>query len=247
MLNHTQANPQLSHSNMIISLLRYSLISPSSFIDQARINAVYKQATLGDSKDTKWETPFQQRVTKIWCTYKGTPQLMAKRRFLTLLRDVDPSLLQIKDYHFVPWGFPTSAKGVRICPYSNTKKGCSRPLIDKCGNHLENELENNERLSDLARLQEWLDEAASQQRCSLGLHVPISKDMGAKFADFFARPECGGFQPYMPKMFHEIVKKVQRVSCEKLDVYKRQGMMGFASVRPFLLCTSGCARHSHHY
>lgn len=172
---------------------------------------------------------------------------MAKRRFLSLLREVDPRLLQIKAYHFVPWGFPTSAKGECICLYSNAKKGCPRPLIDKYGNRLEHELENNAGLSDLARLREWLDEAASQQRCSLGLHVPISKDMGAKFAKFFARPECGGFQPYTPKEFHEIVKKVQKVPWEILGVYKRQGMVDFASICPFRLSTSGCARHSHRY
>lgn len=175
---------------------------------QARINAVHKQATLGDCTEADWSTPFEKTVLRMWRSYKGTPALTAKRRFLGLLRDVDPRLLHVKAYHFSPWGFPTTPKGERICPYSNSRKGCPRPIMDKYGHNLEHELENNESLAEFVNLKKWLDEVGAQQRCALGLHARISAQMGAKFSTFFSRPECGGFQQYAPKTIHNMVKKV---------------------------------------
>lgn len=205
---------------MITAMLFLVSNSVSSFListgllsrkKQARINAVHKQATLGDCTDTEWSTPFEKTVLKIWRSYKGTPALTAKRRFLALLRNIDARLLQIKAYHITPWGFPTTGKGERICPYSNTKKGCPRPLMDKYGHILEHELDNNESLADFVNLKKWLDEVAAQQRCALGLHTSITEHMGARFATFFARPECGGFLPYTSTGLHKMVKKVLRV------------------------------------
>lgn len=182
---------------------------------QARINAVHKQATVGDCAEAEWSTPFEKTVLRMWRSYRGTATLTAKRRFLTLIRDVDPRLLQIKAYQFLPWGFPTTAEGGRICPYSNAKKGCPRPLMDKYGHNLEQELESNESLAEFTNLKGWLDEVAAQQRCALGLHTPISAEMGRKFSTFFARPECCGFQPYTSTKIHGMVKKVYEVGCNK--------------------------------
>lgn len=175
---------------------------------QARINAVHKQATLGNCRDTEWSTPFEKTVLAMWRSYKDTPALTAKRRFLALLRDVDPRLLQVKAYQFTPWGFPTTGKGERICPYSNAKKGCPRPLMDRYGHNLEHELDHNESLADFFKLRKWLDDVATQQRCALGLHTSITAHMGTRFATFFDRPECGGFQPYTSTGLHKLVKKV---------------------------------------
>ncbi|CAN0071018.1 unnamed protein product [Ectocarpus sp. 4 AP-2014] len=174
----------------------------------ARINAIHKQATSGDCTDTEWSTPFERTVLRMWHSYRGTPAIMAKRRFLALLMDVDPRLLEIKAYQFSPWGFPTTAKGERICPYSNTKKGCPRPLMDKYGHNLEQELDTNESLSEFATLKTWLDEVVAQQRCALGLHTPISAEQGSKFSTFFARPECGGFRQHTSAKIHNMVNKV---------------------------------------
>lgn len=185
-------------------------VSCSFHIKQARINAVHKQATLGDCPDDarEWSTPFEKSVLSAWRSYKGTPTLTAKRRFLALLRDIDVRLLQVKAYQNAPWGFPTTSKGEQICPYSNAKKGCPRPLIDKYGRSLEHEIDHNESLTDFVKLKKWLDEVATQQRCSLGLHTSITAYMGARFATFFGRPECGGFHPHSSTGLHKIVKKV---------------------------------------
>lgn len=80
--------------------------------------------------------------------------------------------------------------------------------MDKYGHNLEHELDTNESLSDFVKLRKWLDEVAPHQRCSLGLHTPITPHMGSRFATFFARPECGGFQPYTSTGLHKMVKKV---------------------------------------
>lgn len=169
---------------------------------------MHKQATLGDCTEQDWSTPFEKTVLRMWRGYKGTQALTAKRRFLALLRDVDPRLLQVKAYQFSPWGFPTTSRGERICPYSNSKKGCPRPIMDKYGHNLEHEIDNNDSLAEFANLKKWLDEVGAQQRCALGLHTPVSAEMGANFSTFFARPECGGFQQYAPKTIHKMVKKV---------------------------------------
>lgn len=178
---------------------------------QAKINAVYKQATVGDCCEDTTDCPtlFEKTVMTMWRGFKGTPAATAKRRFITLLRDVDARLLQIKAYQVTPWGFPTTAKGERICPYSNAKKGCPRPLVDKYGRSLELELDNKESLGNFTELRKWLDEVATQQQCSLGLHTPIAADKGARFTTFFAREECGGFRPYMSTGLHQMVKKVR--------------------------------------
>ena len=121
---------------------------------QAKINAVHKQATLGDccADTTECVTPFDKTVTTMWRGFKGTPAATAKRRYIALLRDVDPCLLQVKAYQVTPWGFPTTAKGERICPYSNAKKGCPRPLVDKHGHSLELELDTKESLANFCLL-----------------------------------------------------------------------------------------------
>lgn len=158
----------------------------------------------------------------MWRGYKGTPKLMAKRRFIALLKGVDNRLLQIKAYQSKPWGFPTTPKADQICPYSNSKKGCPRPLMDKWGHNLEHELNHNDCLSNYVKLKEWLNEVAPQQRCSLGLHTPIAAHMGSRFASFFARPECGGFQPYTPTGLHKMVKKVCTCAWINLEGLKIQ-------------------------
>lgn len=164
---------------------------------------------MSDTEQSELPSPFEKSVINIWRSYKDTPQLMAKRRFIALLRDVDVRLLRVKAYQTIPWGFPKTPKGDQICPYSNAKKGCPRPLMDKYGHNLEHELDNNESLSDFEKLKKWLDEVAPQQTCSLGLHTSITAHVGSRFATFFGRPECGGFQPYKPAGHHKMIKKVR--------------------------------------
>lgn len=185
---------------------------------QARINAIYRQATRGDCNDDMGcSSPLEKNVLKTWRKYKGTSQLIAKRRFLSLLRDVDVGLLEVKAYQGAPWGFPTTSKGEPICPYSNSRNGCPRPLMDKYGHNLHHELETNKNLADFVQLKKWLEEVTPQQRCSLGLHVPITSHAGSRFKTFFARPECGGFQPYAPTGLHEMVKKVRCAGSDLSD------------------------------
>ncbi|CAM9702166.1 unnamed protein product, partial [Discosporangium mesarthrocarpum] len=174
----------------------------------ARINAVYKQAAQGDYHETDWTTNFEKKVHELWRGYSGTPALVAKRRFLALLREVDVRLLLVKPYHTVPWGFPKTAQGETICPYCNAKMGCPRPLMDKYGHVLEEELDISPALADFINLKQWLDEVSTQQRCSLGVHVAITSYQAARFRTFYDRPECKGFQPYVTSGLHKLITKV---------------------------------------
>lgn len=80
--------------------------------------------------------------------------------------------------------------------------------MDKYGHNLEQELDGMQSNLDFVQLKKWIDEVAPQQRCSLGVHTPITHHMGSRFAKFFARPECGGFQPYPSTDLQKLVKKV---------------------------------------
>lgn len=88
--------------------------------------------------------------------------------------------------------------------------------MDKYGHNIEHELDHNEALADVTKLRTWLDQAAAQQRCSLGLHTSITKSMGTKFCTFFARPECGGFKPCTSTGLHKMVKKV--LQCQGVTI-----------------------------
>ncbi|CAM9288009.1 unnamed protein product, partial [Chrysoparadoxa australica] len=117
-----------------------------------------------------------------------------------------------------------------ICPYSNTVKGCPRPLVDKHGKFLEHEMAHNDQLTDYTKLKKWMDEATAQQRCTFGLHQPITAIQARPFKTFWARPECGGFSPFEPKGLHRLVKSVLTkeflLMLEMQAIFKKEGPRG---------------------
>ena len=122
----------------------------------ARINAAARQVTHGDCPEQQHvqpESSFEQTVCEFWAAYKGMSAEMAMRRFLILIRRVEPSLLQAKHCTHVPFGFPCNAAGEQICPYANSARGCIHPLIDSFGRSLEHELDTNDDLADFTQLQ----------------------------------------------------------------------------------------------
>ncbi|CAM9707722.1 unnamed protein product, partial [Phaeothamnion confervicola] len=181
------------------------------------IAAVLRQAKKGDydaSRQAGQEmSDFEAMVIEKWRGLRGYDTAAMQRRFLALVGTVDARLLRREDFVEVPWHFPTVDEGTgrgpeRICPYANSVRGCPHRLMDRHGHHLDRELEENEELRCFARLREWLDAAAKQQRCKLGLHRPITADQARPFQTFFDRPACGGFRTYVAARMHFLVEKV---------------------------------------
>jgi hypothetical protein len=98
---------------------------------------------------------FNRMLLDIWRSYQGTPKVTAQRRFLTLMRDLDPLLLQVHPYSHVPYGFPVGkgANGAVVCPYANSKRGCPHTLTNGHGRLLARELESIAELNDAGKLQ----------------------------------------------------------------------------------------------
>jgi hypothetical protein len=121
----------------------------------AKINATIRQISRGDCPaDLRSNTEFERLVNEIWHAYTGMPRDVAMRRFLVLVRHVEPTLLQAKYSMSIPWGFPKDkATGIVICPYSNSVRGCPHPLIDFLGRSVERELQTNDDLADFVKLQ----------------------------------------------------------------------------------------------
>ena len=93
----------------------------------ARLNGIYKQATMGDStwiqrpESTKKEIEIESE----WYRLKGMPQDMAKRRYITYLSEINPLLIDVMPSEKPPPGFPTDRKGRNICAKCNTAGTCS--------------------------------------------------------------------------------------------------------------------------
>ena len=87
-----------------------------------RLNAIYRQATIGDSTWVKTSESSKREVEREyeWYRLKGMPQDMAKRRYITFLAEIDPLLIDVMPSERPPAGFPTDRKGRVICAKCNT-------------------------------------------------------------------------------------------------------------------------------
>ena len=79
------------------------------------------------------------------------------RRYITLLRQLDPQLIVVEVHEAPPSGFPETSMGGAICARCNCKAGCLQPLLgsDRKSTPLETTLENDRTLLSYEGLREW--------------------------------------------------------------------------------------------
>ena len=186
---------------------------------RVKLHAVYKQATQGDCKEPK---PFDRRQRERWeewCKFEGTPPDVAKRRFITLLRTVDPALVTIVVPEEPPPGFPTTAFGDKICARCNSAIGCCQPLLAADGAPLTKKLLADEDLLTYERLKEFVVKASDNRRCKWGRHVPIPANMARQFKRWYESAGIGGFEPYIAekdKTFENVLRVLLGTQFQKL-------------------------------
>jgi len=186
---------------------------------RVKLHAVYKQATQGDCKEPK---PFDRRQRERWeewCKFEGTPPDVAKRRFITLLRTVDPALVTIVVPEEPPPGFPTTAFGDKICARCNSAIGCCQPLLAADGAPLTKKLLADEDILTYERLKEFVVEASDNRRCKWGRHVPIPANMARQFKRWYESAGIGGFEPYnaeKDKTFENVLRVLLGTQFQKL-------------------------------
>lgn len=94
-----------------------------------KLQAVYKQAIYGDCNTilkkgiTKEETEAELAKWTARNKLKGMDIKMAKRRFITLLTEIDPLLIEVTFDEKPPAGFPLDINGNTICAKCNTITG----------------------------------------------------------------------------------------------------------------------------
>lgn len=95
----------------------------------AKLNAIYKQATRGDSpwKQTETSTAAEIAAESGWAKLKGTPKSVAMRRYITYLAEINPLIIDVMPSEKPPVGFPM-LDGRPICAKCNTKGNSSHGL-----------------------------------------------------------------------------------------------------------------------
>lgn len=173
-----------------------------------KLQSIYKQATYGDCTEPEPEDmhTLEGQKWEAWAKLKGMDEQMAKRRFITFLMEIDPSLIDVMPDERPPVGFPLDRKGNPLCAKCNTVVGCSRPLLDQRKMNLRQQLFEHEEFHESEKLKEWIRNALIHQRCVWGLHQAISKVDSKPFTDWFNRDENRGFFPYDSISLMEMVK-----------------------------------------
>eukprot|EP01041_Mallomonas_annulata_P002166 gene2166-4215_t len=199
-------------------VLNYKLFTGERTQKQTdRLYGIYKQALFGDcntlqistdsSKISKW---------KEWNRLLGMPKSMAKRKYITLLAEIDPKLIDVLPNEKPPDGFPLDANGVQICAKCNTVVGCCRPVTDDHQVDLRTQLFEVEDLHQPRTLQEWVQNALKKQRCIWGVHKPIAKVDAKLFQEWFERRDNLGFSPYnndpILNMIHDLLEYIYQIT-----------------------------------
>lgn len=78
------------------------------------------------SLDAVRSTRLSLSMPHLKARFKGTPKDVAMRRYITLLRSLDESLVVIKDQTTNPHGFPLTAQGAPNNPFSFTSSFISQ-------------------------------------------------------------------------------------------------------------------------
>jgi hypothetical protein len=127
----------------------------------------------------------------------------AKRRFITLLAEIDPLLIDVMPDEKPPLGFPMNKDGLPICAKCNTIVGCMRPITDENKIELRTQLFESPELHEQKAFLNWIKKALETQRCVWGMHTAISEFQAKEFAAWFNKDENRGFYAYdsSPIMF----------------------------------------------
>lgn len=163
-----------------------------------RLQSVYKQAIIGDNPNPEPENLKSLEGVKwsAWMKCRGMPKTMAKRRFITLLAEINPVLIDILPAEKPPEGFPLDGHGNQICAKCNTVSGCFRPITDSHKVDLRTQLFDCEALHEPENLRLWYTHVIAEQRCCWGVHKPIFAHQAKPFTSWFERDENKGFQAY---------------------------------------------------
>jgi acyl-CoA-binding protein len=96
-----------------------------------KLYAVYKQATVGDCNEPRPFDSVKRKKWEMWKVFGGTETIVAMRRYITLLVQLDPVLVVVEVQEKPPPMFPTTPMGEPICARANCKAGCISPLISR--------------------------------------------------------------------------------------------------------------------
>jgi hypothetical protein len=166
-----------------------------------------------------------------WHKLLGTPKEMAKRRFITFLSEINPSLIDVMPDEKPPIGFPMDRKGNPICAKCNTVVGCSRPLLDQYKMNLKQQLFDNEEFHEPDKLILWVRNAIENQRCVWGMHKAISRAEARPFLEWFNRLENRGFFAYdsisLMKIVRELVFHYFQMTYEMMQNKEEMDPLGY--------------------
>lgn len=173
-----------------------------------KLQCIYRQAMFGDNTAPPPENikSIQGLKWQGWNALKGTPQIVAKRRFITYLAEINPALIDVMPDEKPPDGFPRNRNDDLICAKCNTKTGCNRPLLDGNKTDLRKQIFDFEYLHEPAALQKWIKNALETQRCVWGVHVMVARIDTKPFKDWFDREENGGYLGYDGNDVYKIVR-----------------------------------------
>jgi ankyrin repeat protein/acyl-CoA-binding protein len=175
-----------------------------------KVHSIYKQATKGDSIELEPENKKSSDWLK-WKMYqdmRGIPQDMAKRRFITYLAEINPSLIDVMPDEKPPAGFPHDREGKPICAKCNTTVGCTRPLLDQFKQDIRSQLFEDTDLHEPQALRRWVRNAMDNQRCVWGMHTAITEFQAKPFHAWFSRTENQGFAPYDSSTVMMIIREL---------------------------------------
>jgi ankyrin repeat protein/acyl-CoA-binding protein len=180
---------------------------PRTHKNTISLQALYRQATMGDVPESAQFLMDEERYVA-WKRLRGTPLSMAKRRFITYLAEISPSLIDVMPDEKPPDGFPLDRHGHLICAKCNTGVGCARPLLDDHNTDLRQQLFEREELHEAEALKAWVRNAMKAQRCIWGLHMPITKAQSREFIHWFEKPDNKGFHAYDSSTLMQIIREL---------------------------------------
>lgn len=162
--------------------------------DVACIFALYTQVTEGDYTgdapiEDQCKNKYDYLKKKECYRIRGMPKIVAKRRYITRLGEIDPDLLRVKQDDTPPIGFPLSTEVANhvICAKCNTKAGCPRTLTDIHKTILQRQILEVDSLHKDTELVQWYQNALKTQQCYLGVHQSISAEQAKPFMTWFNR------------------------------------------------------------
>ena len=123
-------DPMKMEIKFACSVLNWKGHLPKLKKDVLKVYAFYKQATQGDAPPPE-ERPFDslgREKWEVWDKWRGTPKDVAKRRYITYLRQIDEKLVYVAVNEKPPFGFPRTRYKEKICARCNSVAGCLREV-----------------------------------------------------------------------------------------------------------------------